>query len=321
MRVVLALLLLLSGLHVTDTAVAQSDFWQRFSSRKTARARLLARNALRVLKHERPSILDPGARLFPYRVAEAIAKLAEAARLAPGDAGIQIAYGLALAHHREHDADARQTALNALIRAKKLEPSRFSQEELFELAILYSREQRFTEAINTYETLLANAIEPASMTTFSNLAEMRMLSGDLQGAIATYRQALGTGSFDPGAETLARWGLGVALDRAGDHRKALSEVEQAVQNSGGTLRALDAEGVFFEPGYERHWYRALGYESLANSLGGLRKEEHLYSAELEWEAFVKHSKISTPSSPWQGQAEGHIKRIRALRKRLRLQKR
>lgn len=296
---------------------AQTDFWQRFSHDKTARAQTLARRALRVLKHEQPSLLDPTSHLFPYRVSEALDQLARAVQLAPNDSGILMAYGLALARHRPQDSEARQTALRALEAARRGAPQKFSYDEYFELAILYSREQRFDQAIATYERLLREAIEPPSITTLSNLAEMRMMSGDLAGAIGGFRKALAQGTFDPGSDTLARWGLGVALDRMGQHLKAIEEVKQAVQNSGGTLRTLDADGVFFEPDFERHWYRGLGYEALATTHTGLRKEEFLYSAELEWEAFAKRSAASGTPSPWQSQAEAHTKRLQEQRKKLR----
>lgn len=316
---VLIFALTFTWLHMawSPAAAAQSDFWQRFSDRKVARAQALAREAQRILKHERPSLLDPTSQLFSHRVAEALESLEQAARLAPQDPGILITYGLSLARYRDGDGAARKRALAALEEAHRLAPKKFSQDILFDLAILYSREQRFDQAIATYEKLLAQAIEPPSVTTLSNLAEMRMLSGDLAGAISSYRKALGLNPFDSGAETLARWGLGVALDRAGDHSKAIEEVKQAVQNSGGTLRVLDSEGVFFEPDYERHWYRALGYEALATTRSGLRKEELLYSAELELEAFSKRSRASGPVSPWIDQAEAHIRRLQSLRKRLR----
>jgi hypothetical protein len=80
--------------------------------------------------------------------------------------------------------------------------------------------------------------------------------------------------------------LAVALDRLGEHHQALVAASKAVEAHGRTLGALEAEGVFFEPAHERHYYRALALEALA-TLVPAQRAEHLEHARRAYAAFVR----------------------------------
>jgi tetratricopeptide (TPR) repeat protein len=117
-------------------------------------------------------------------------------------------------------------------------------------------------AIDDYEKLLqmvdSQSVDGRSLATWlSNEAEIQMMLGDLDDAIATYTRAL-----DSQDRALYGYGLAVALDRDGQGVKAREVMRSYAAID--QLRDLTEPEVFFVPAGEIHYYLALGHESLGH---------------------------------------------------------
>jgi tetratricopeptide (TPR) repeat protein len=310
-----------------DEPRGRAELWTELEAPQLRRARELLRQALRLANearrtlptdlhglcvralslHEAPTSLSivrgtaravrTAARPALQRRAHleaALARLALAQRLAPDDGEIQLTTARLLAEWEEpaepwtcasqrRDAEAL-TSLQAL---RSAHPELAPEATGFELAIALTRQQRFTEAAQTWtgvSTLVADGGEQ-SVTVRTNLAETSMLAGDLETAIEQYRRALAIASSGRSYQ-LALWGLAIALDRLGEHAEARTHVEKALHAEGWAMRALRSEGVFFEPEHELHYYEALGHELLAEREQGDRLGE-LAQACTSYRAFLR----------------------------------
>ncbi len=195
------------------------------------------------------------------------------------------------------DVQRRDTEASAALElVMQVDPGYAANQVAFELGIERTRLHDFAGAAEAY----ARAIELTwrahdAAISEANLAEVTMLAGDPAGALPHYQQALGLSGGPGGTRdyALARFGIAVAEDRLGEHEKALTSAAQATESAGRTLSALEADGVFFEPAYERHYYLALGHESLAQ-LAPEARAAHLAAARLEYQAFVTAAPESDP---------------------------
>ena len=124
---------------------------------------------------------------------------------------------------------------------------------------------RSAEEIEGYDAFLASSVVD-DPSVLANRAEAEMRLGNLDAAIAGYSDVIERiehGRFGTMADlqelVLARWGLAVALDRAGDRTASeaalhiVAVVEDPEEHFIG-----DHDAVFFVPDYERDWYYALG---------------------------------------------------------------
>ena len=155
----------------------------------------------------------------------------------------------------------------------------------FELAVALTRSQRFADAARAYQRAASLALDGDSGAMVrANLAEMTMLSGDLQGAVEHYERALrdSNGGRD---YLLALWGLAVALDRLGEHASAIEHAQKALHAEGWTAQALRSDGVFFEPPHELHYYEGLAHEALAAHDPNASARE-LRAATVSYRAFL-----------------------------------
>ena len=136
---------------------------------------------------------------------------------------------------------------------------------LKDLAICYARLGKHGPEIDAYDRALTVEPHPGSRAILlANRAEGHMVQGDILSAVRGYRQSLReTPSIRvhiSGMTTL--WGLAVALDRSGDLRGALEQVEQA-RAYDPTDQNLNGPGWFYVPDYDDAWYAALGHWSRA----------------------------------------------------------
>jgi tetratricopeptide (TPR) repeat protein len=217
----------------------------------------LARDALRALAH----------------VESAIERLERARKLAPSDPVLLFAHARALAlwqspgpgwacSAQRRDAEAI-ALLEELMRAH---PSYAPERAAFELGILLTRALRFEEASAAYDRAAALALEDAEASTArGNQGETLMLAGKLEAAVASYERAIAQAQAGRG-HALSVWGLAVALERSGEHARALERLQRAFGAAGEALSVLRAEGVFFSPSYEIHAYEALGHEARGAAL-------------------------------------------------------
>jgi len=203
-----------------------------------------------------------------------------------------------------------EEALQALLKLQRQHP-RFSADEVeFELAVLYARLQRFAEAGHSYARSMALSLDSGETSVaLANLAEMTMLSGDLEGAVETYGRALrlaGSGRDYP----LALWGRAVALDRLGEHEAALQDAQKATESEGGHMFVLRSDGVFFEPVYELDYYEGLGHEALASRPDADRSAE-LSAAAASFESFIA---AAGDGGPFTAAARASLERVQAARR-------
>ncbi|HEX2677393.1 MAG TPA: tetratricopeptide repeat protein [Polyangiales bacterium] len=202
---------------------------------------------------------------------------------------------------RRRDRDAAQ-ALRTLI---ELDPSYEAMQTSFELGIVLTRDHAFAEAAHAYARSIELAWSPRdTAVAHSNMAEVTMLAGDPGAALVHYQRAiaLSSGGRD---YALSLFGLGVALDRLGEHDKALESCARGAETGGRSLAVLEADGVFFEPPYERHYYLALGQEALARLMPEARALL-LETARAEYDMFVA---LAPESDPYRTAARANLESV------------
>jgi tetratricopeptide (TPR) repeat protein len=206
------------------------------------------------------------------RIHAAVDRLERAAKLAPDDPAMLHAQASALALWQEigppWECSVRRRdddAIALLERVAAEHPSYAPERIAFELGVLLTRSSRFAEASAAYARADALAIESDGGVARSNLAETQMLAGELESAVESYTRALEKAQAGHG-HALAVWGLSVALERSGDHARAVERLQRAFGAGGEGMLVLRGEGVFFVPSYEVHAYEALGHEARALAL-------------------------------------------------------
>ena len=218
-----------------------------------------------------------------------------------------------------------EDALAAWHRLREIAPDFMPARVSFEIAMMNSRRGELEEATAEYESALQRGspstavlmtrtymptqaeydlallfVSPALETVHGNLAENRMLLGELGEAIRHY-QAARLESLTPFSAVLNQWGLALAFERSGEHEQALATARAAIsadplafdprferlQWEYGAFAALHHPDVFFEPGYEIQAYHALGYEAYAgmpDRLGSRRR--YLDAALRSWRRYL-----------------------------------
>jgi tetratricopeptide (TPR) repeat protein len=222
----------------------------------------------------------------------ALVRLRRAAQLDPDDADVQYALGKVLMAWEQPgpawtcSSERRdQEASDVLLALRAHHPDFMPDVVAFDLAVVLTRRSQFAQAAQAYADAIALALDGEETAVMrSNLAEVTMLSGDLEGAVAHYERALRatSGGRD---YLLTLWGLAVALDRLGEHEAALAHARKAVDAEGGRMQVLRSDGVFFEPEHEIHAYEGLGHEALAARSDADRALE-LAAAAASYRAFI-----------------------------------
>jgi tetratricopeptide (TPR) repeat protein len=173
---------------------------------------------------------------------------------------------------------------------------------------------------HAYEEVLRRETEQTRRATPTlNHAETAMHLGELQEAIAGYREALRLAGRMAASETtpLAAWGLAVALDRAGDTLEAEKQARFAIEleTSMGLPRLLRSRDVFFVPAYEVNWYEGLGAIARARVAASVTDALALWSeAERAFQAYVNAAK--NKGDRWLPLAKERLARASAERARL-----
>lgn len=279
----------------------------------------------------------------------ALLRFERARRSLPRDPDLLYFRAVALAEwSADIDADGveeRRTdeAIEAYHDLRRVAPDYHADRVAFALGILHARRREHHRAIAEYERAIAGSlphpvplhyivgdrelalvrlfepIQPSS--ALLNLAEALMLLGDeasLARAIASYRRALALASDEPADRVLALWGLAIALDRAGDHREAITTAQRAIQGdpvpddnpslgidhrTHGPMAILHSILVFFEPAAEVHAYDALGWEALARRASGQEDRRELLERALRsWRQFLHDRGGASPYSQHAQQA-------------------
>lgn len=238
----------------------------------------------------------------------AIARLQSARALRPSDPDVLFTLTHVLSMWEQPgplwgcDAKRRDTeAIEMLEHLRRVDPQYLSSEVAFELGVIHTRARNFRLAAIAYARAAALSLDHDNVAvTRTNLAEVTMLSGDLDGALLQYERAIELA--DGGKEfLLSVWGLAVALDRLGEHEAAVEHARRAVSAEGGRMRVLRSYGVFFEPPHEIHYYEALGHEAMA-LIDEDRQDAERAAAVESWRAYLAGTTV--------GEGDGHDRDFR-----------
>jgi tetratricopeptide (TPR) repeat protein len=290
----------LSLLSVTVSAQAEPTLWQRAAepqARIAARARLRAEQ---LFEQAAEQDRDPEARR----------------ELSPGSAALLELIGgpdstaptwRARGANRERDpwqtvllgrvlldADSgrEQEALQLVERALVLLPdSDFKAESWFDVGVGAQRGGDSARAIRAFTAALALFWAPDDRANaYRNRAKAQMLLGNLQACIEDLRKAVAL-ARDPKILGLSHFGLGVALERAGDYPQGMLEIARGVANRlpvppYPVASVLDLP-LSWTPEYDAHYYRALAAMSEAVDADSTETAEAAYeSALVSWEQYL-----------------------------------
>lgn len=144
-------------------------------------------------------------------------------------------------------------------------------------------------------------------TLFRERAEAQMAIGRLQRSIRDYRlaQAVADRAI---LKALARFGLGLALERSGDLPAALVELRIAHRTAPGSaqnpLEVLGPPGSRFFRKFDLHYVSALTAMALASEEGAPPESRRLFyeQSQKEWNHFER---AAPPSDPWLPNARLH----------------
>jgi len=250
------------------TALGTPSLWQRAKDPKVARDDALLRRVERRLGQLEllgsvSSAIDPE---LVRELTLGVTTMAELDSRASADPRLDYLLGGALVDvDAGREAEARRLLERALARAPD---SPLAAAGLFQLSIAAAKlGDHVTERAACVRALERTWDDDVRANLYVNLAETDMFDGDLPRAIREYHSALAS-SGRPDAVAMAYFGLAVALDRSGDLPSALDAAAQAL-----AIRlppalfvvpsALDLPGVFYTPGYEIHYYKALAAMAVA----------------------------------------------------------
>ena len=298
--------------------VETSDFWREIRRPGQGRVRDLVGQGFTFLRQMAGQ--DAAHPMTHALLRSALLRFERALLIDPVDREALYLRAYALARFEEYEPSTGETqrrdreAIDAYLRLQTVDAHYNAGEVGFELGLLYTRIEEFPEAIAAYEYSIAHALSPRNTAvTHSNLAEARMMSLDLVGAVRDYERAieLAQGSRRPLNLGLPLFGLAVALDRLGETSEAQQRATEAVGVAGQSLDHLHEDGVSFDPASEIHYYEALGHQALAASADGEAQRRLLRAAVLSWQAYLSRA---AADDPWLSLVE---ERLRTAQERLR----
>jgi tetratricopeptide (TPR) repeat protein len=170
-----------------------------------------------------------------------------------------------------------------------------------------------------YLPRITNDVERA--IAMLNLAEANMHLGDLDDAIAGYRETIHVADelpneieHDQRTGLLARWGLAVALDRSGDVAGGAKETKFAIQLDTDMHEIRGGANVFFAPERERFWYVALGFAEYAKVAADAQKSAVLWHrAEGCWHEYIDDVRAKAAPDRWIDLAKARLETTHAQR--------
>jgi tetratricopeptide (TPR) repeat protein len=252
-----------------------SSFWEAARKPEARRVDTLLRQGRAQLYPALGLGLMLGADLSAHRraaVENAIARFERARTLAPDDPEVLYLCGKALSLWERRSSSGRiekksREAIARFEALRKIDALYEAADVAFELGVLFTREGEFTRAAEEYSRALTLRIDEASRgVILGNLAEVTMMSGDLEEAVGFYERAIHEGGADE--RLLSLWGLAVALDRLGEHGEAMERARRALRDDQRPMGVLKQSSVFFVPPYEAHYYDGLGLLALAEEQAG-----------------------------------------------------
>jgi len=307
-----ALSLTAAALCVASPAAAQEmepGFWRSVREPGYARAMQLTRQGLflfRVFEQKR-RLREAGTREQTAILEGAIERFALAHRRMPTEPLILYLYASATSNWESPTPRGEERmddeALTLFRDLRSLDPSFESMRVAFSIAIIHTRAQRFAEAADEYRHAIARAIEPDAIQ-WSNMAEVTMLAGDVEEAVRLYERSIQIADETATEKILPLWGLAVALDRLGEHRRALEIAGEALSADHGEMAALHHPDVFFEPEHEIYWYEGLAHAAMAARADSA--ESRRQNEALSRESFRRYLAEGGSESQWADLARRHV---------------
>jgi tetratricopeptide (TPR) repeat protein len=303
------------GLGAPRVAVAEPSLWERVRH-PGARAEERLLSALERMADAREQAAgDPE---LSQRLARASVAMADLAKLpAPRDPRLACALATALiAADLGRSAEAERLLESAV---QKLPPGSLLADAWHELGIARSLRGDHAGAREADTRVLELAWSPEQRArAFYNRAESSVQLGELAQAERDYRSAASE-PRPPEIQALARFGLGVVLERRGDLPAAYAALEQGLAlrlplSSYTTDDPLELPGVFFSPPYERFYLR--GLVELARgrrATDPLEKRAAFERAVSQWDAYLL---AADRDVPWLENAERHRARAASELKKL-----
>ena len=325
-------------LTLTPVAAAQpaASLWSRATAPRAREAMTARRTADWInLLDELPEFLRD--RLAPERAdvshdtlrREALAHYDRALALRPDDPRALAA----AAHLRERTGDLDGAARDAA-RALVLDPDGPSaQDAHFTLAVVHTWRNEHAPCRDHYlASLRLPMSESARAIVLGNLGDAYLALGDVGAAVESYVACV---TLRP--EYALGWlGLAIARDRAllDPTPDAATAVRAASDEAIAHLRtprtasgfdpeaiidALDAEGVFYVPTYDRFYYEGMAHEAVARAsaagnpfgapVDAAQVQGHRTAATEAWRRYLDGA---TPDDAWRSRAAAHLRALEAL---------
>lgn len=212
--------------------------------------------------------------------------------------------------------DLERKAIDVLEPALKIAPDHPASADAFEsLACAYDRLDRPHDEVGAWREYIAHTAEARTrIHAMMNMGEAEMQIGQLDDALATFREALQLCETLPNSGVnesyaLTLWDLALALDRSGDPAASLSTAAKArtwtwtvpvvrgLMQGNETITGWDAirdyRTVYFIPDWEREWYLALGFASAACTASDPHDAARMWAkAEQHWAEYVARASAS-----------------------------
>jgi len=307
----------------TGTAQARPSIWDEAREPESRRAYEALVAVERMIARAEEGSFDLGLRHNFTRAALAMLELAGGARLSDVRLKFLLA-DLLLDAGIGKERAARALLEEALAEAPE---SPLAGQAYFQLAIASAKLGDSAREHEAYTRALERIWQPDFRAQIHlNRAESRMVLASnpdddrftLEDALADYRRALELASR-PDIQSLAYYGLGIALERNGNLPAALEAFERAASIHLGPLfpSALDMPGVFFVPAYDLFYYKALEAMALARVAEDVQDRirywdlsvaywrRYLEEAEPEGHAWVYNARLHRAS------AEKQLDKLRA----------
>ncbi|MEO7038159.1 MAG: tetratricopeptide repeat protein [Polyangiaceae bacterium] len=316
--VALATLAALAVALAARPAAADPSLWQRARDPRLAEQQLVLNRIERVLGSIGLSEFDPEL----SAAAIAMSMLTQTLPSCTRNVEVQANYtpqqarfdyliaGALVDSHADRESDARCILERALRNAPN---SPLAADGWFHLTIALDKLGDRAAERDAYVHALDLTWQPAIRANLRvNLAESEMATGDLKGALREYHLAL-LDAREPDTLSAAYYGLAVALDRSGDLPSALDAARHAIQIQlplalFPVSSVLDLPGTFFTPGYEIHYYKALGAMAAERQAkDDVARRDALADAAEQWAAYLEPA--DADASPWAARACLHQARI------------
>ncbi len=295
-----ALFSLLFALSPTRPASAEPSLWQRSDDRSLARVERALRRISRFVDWVEEADADPDMRHDFWLGALVTAEQSGARALDDPRLELLVAQIL-LGAELGREAEAAELARKVLARA----PEPWLEAEARLVLVLAAREPE--PAIGEIARSLPLIWDSRTRSElFRRRGDARMALGDVRGSLGDYRAALGADD-SARSRALARFGIGLALERSGNLPEAFRELELARLSAprvfGVELGVLSMPGVFAYRSEDVPYALALAEQSLA--LTATEPDIARAACERAVQAFREFLSQAKAADPWLERARRH----------------